>query len=95
MGGDVGDVEVDELSVVVVALAEGDWEAHLPQGNSGAIGDSRERLSGQKLVIGHLEHFKRLDGENVEPCASIDEGLGDEDIAYGWRAEHRERDSGG
>ena len=27
---DVGDVEVDELDAVVVALSEGDWEADLP-----------------------------------------------------------------
>ena len=27
---DVGDVEVDELGAVVVALLEGDWKANLP-----------------------------------------------------------------
>ena len=36
----VGDVEVDELGAVVVALPEGDWKANLPYGNSGTISDS-------------------------------------------------------
>ena len=34
---DVGDVEVDELGVVVVALAEGDREADLPYWVCGAV----------------------------------------------------------
>ena len=37
---DVGDVEVDELGVVVVALAEGDREADLPYQGGGAVGHS-------------------------------------------------------
>ena len=37
---DVGDVKVDELGAVVVALPEGDWKANLPYGNSGTISDS-------------------------------------------------------
>ena len=37
---DVGDVEVDELGAVVVALPEGDWKANLPYWNSGTISDS-------------------------------------------------------
>ena len=37
---DVGDVEVDELRAVVVALSEGDWKANLPYGNNGTISDS-------------------------------------------------------
>ena len=37
---DVGDVEVDELSAVVVTLAEGDREADLPYRGGGAIGHS-------------------------------------------------------
>ena len=37
---DVGDVEVDELGVVVVALSEGNWKANLPYRNSGTISDS-------------------------------------------------------
>ena len=41
---DVGDVEVDELGVVVVALPEGDWEADLPYRGGGAVGYSREGL---------------------------------------------------
>ena len=36
----VGDVEVDELSVVVFALAEGDREADLPYRGGGAAGHS-------------------------------------------------------
>ena len=41
---DVGDVEVDELGVVVVACPEGDREADLPNRDRGAVGDSGERL---------------------------------------------------
>ena len=37
---DVGDVEVDELGAVVVALPEGDWKANLPYRNGGTISDS-------------------------------------------------------
>ena len=37
---DVGDVKVDELDAVVVALPEGDWKANLPYWNSGTISDS-------------------------------------------------------
>ena len=37
---DVGDVEVNELGAVVVALPEGDWKANLPYRNSGTISDS-------------------------------------------------------
>ena len=36
----VGDVEVDELGAVVVALPEGDWQANLPYRNSRTISDS-------------------------------------------------------
>ena len=36
----VGDVEVNELGAVVVALPEGDWKANLPYRNSGTISDS-------------------------------------------------------
>ena len=34
---DVGDVKVDELGVVVVALTEGDREANLPYQGGGAV----------------------------------------------------------
>ena len=34
---DVGDVEVDELGAVVVALSEGDWEADLTDRHGGAV----------------------------------------------------------
>ena len=37
---DVGDVEVDELGVVVVALSEGDREADLPYRRGGTVGHS-------------------------------------------------------
>ena len=36
----VGDVEVNELGAVVVALPKGDWKANLPYRNSGTISDS-------------------------------------------------------
>ena len=36
----VGDVEVNELGAVVVALPEGDCKANLPYRNSGTISDS-------------------------------------------------------
>ena len=36
----VGDVEVDELGAVVVALSEGDREADLPYRGGGVIGYS-------------------------------------------------------
>ena len=36
----VGDVEVDELGAVVVALAEGDRKAELPYRGGGAVGHS-------------------------------------------------------
>ena len=39
----VGDVEVNELDAVVVALPKGDRKANLPYRNSGTISDSRER----------------------------------------------------
>ena len=37
---DVGDVEVDEISAVVVALAEGEREANLPYQGGGTVGNS-------------------------------------------------------
>ena len=37
---DVGDVEVDELGAVVVALSEGDGKADLPDWGTGAVGHS-------------------------------------------------------
>ena len=37
---DVGDIEVDDLGTVVVALAEGDRETDLPYRGGGAIGYS-------------------------------------------------------
>ena len=36
----VGDVEVNKLGVVVVALSKGDRKANLPYRNSGTISDS-------------------------------------------------------
>ena len=47
------------------------------------------------MVIGHLERFKHLDGQDVEPCATVDEGLGNLHIADDWRAQHREGAGGG
>ena len=37
---DVGDVEVDELSAVVVALSEGHWEVDLTDRHGGAVSHS-------------------------------------------------------
>ena len=37
---DVGDVEVDELGTVIVALPEGNRKADLPDWDCGTIGDS-------------------------------------------------------
>ena len=77
----VGDVEVDELGAVVVACPEGDREAHLPNWNCGAIGDSGERLGWLKLIVRHLEIVERLYGQDVESSSAIDEGPGDLHIA--------------
>ena len=51
----VGDVEVDELSLVVFALSEGDGEADLPYRGGGAVSDSGERLGRLKLIVWHLK----------------------------------------
>ena len=40
MASECGNVEVDELGVVGVALPEGNYEADLPYGGGGAIGHS-------------------------------------------------------
>ena len=37
---DVGDIEVDELDAVIVALPKGDRKADLPYRNCGTISDS-------------------------------------------------------
>ena len=90
---DVRDVKVDELGAVVVAHAEGDREADLPNRDRGAVGDTRERLGWLKLAIGHLEVVECFHGQDIEPCPAIDEGLGDLHVADDWGAKHRE-DSG-
>ena len=41
---DMGDVKVDELGAVVVALSEGDREADLPYRGGGAVSHPSERL---------------------------------------------------
>ena len=86
----MGDVEVDELGAVVVALPEGDRQANLPYRNSGTISDSSERLGRLELIIRHLEIVERLDGQDVESCSAINEGPGDLHIADDWGAKHRE-----
>ena len=86
----VGDVEVNELGVVVVAGFEGDREADLPDWNCGAVSDSRERLGWLKLIVRHLEIVECLYGQDVEPCPAIDEGLGDHHVADDWGTKHRE-----
>ena len=89
----MGDVEVNELSAIVVALPKGDRKANLPYRNAGTISDSRERLGWLKLIIWHLEIVERLDGQNVDSCSAIDEGSGDLHIADDRGAKHWE-DSG-
>ena len=42
------------------------------------------------MVIWHLEIVERLDGQNVESCAAIDEGPGDLHFADDWGTEHWE-----
>jgi hypothetical protein len=37
---DAGDVEIDELGAVILAVAEGDREADLPYRSGGAVGDA-------------------------------------------------------
>ena len=59
---DVRDVEVEELSAVVVAFPEGDREADLPYRCGGTVGHSRERLGRLKLLIRHLEAVEHVDG---------------------------------
>ena len=86
----MGNVEVDELSAVVVALAKGDREADLPYQGGGAIGHSREGLGWLQLIIWHLEAVEHLDGENIEPCTAVDEGLGNLHIPDDWGTQHRE-----
>ena len=78
---DVGDVEVDELGAVVVALPEGGRKADLPYRCAGAISHSSKGLGGLMLIMWHLKVVERLDGQDVEPCAAVDEGLGDPHIA--------------
>ena len=78
---DVGDVEVDELGAVVVALSEGDREADLPYRGGGAVSYSREALGGLKLIVWHLEAVECLDGQDVKPSAAVNEGPGDFYIA--------------
>ena len=73
----MGHVEVDELGVLVIALAEGDGQAHLAQGSGGTAGHPREWPGGHELVVGHLKCLECLHGEDVEAGAAIDEGLRD------------------
>ena len=62
---DPGDVEVDELSAVVVASLEGDGEADLLQGAGGTAAALGERLGGTESAMGHVKQAKRLCGEHV------------------------------
>ena len=48
-----------------------------------------------QLVVWHLESVERLDGENIEPCSTIIESLGDGYVADDGGAEHGDRASGG
>ena len=91
---DVGDVEVDQLGVVVVVLPESDREADLAYRGGGAVSNSREMLGRLKLIIWHLKVAEHLDGHNVDPCAAIGEGPGNLHVADDWRTKHREDASG-
>ena len=42
-----------------------------------------------------MEVVERVDGQDVEPCAAVDEGLGNLHIADDWGTQHREGASGG
>ena len=42
------------------------------------------------MIVWHLEAIECLDGHDTEPCAAVDEGLGDLDVADDGRAKHRE-----
>ena len=53
-----GDVEVDQLSAVVVACAEGHREADLPQGAGGTASSAREGLPGLESLQRHVCKFK-------------------------------------
>ena len=86
----MGDVEVDELGMVVVALPEGDQEADLPYRGGGAVGDSGERLGWLKLIVRHLEIVECFDRQDIESCSAIDEGPGDLHVADDWGAKHWE-----
>ena len=41
-----------------------------------------------------MVEVERLDGQDVEPCTAVDEGLGNLHIADDWGAKHRECASG-
>ena len=47
------------------------------------------------MFIWHLEVVERVDGQDVEACAAVDEGLGNLHVANDWGAKHREGASGG
>ena len=42
-----------------------------------------------------MEVVERVDGQDVEPCAAVDEGLGNLHVADDWGAKHREDSSCG
>ena len=42
-----------------------------------------------------MEVVERVDGQDVEPCAAVDESFGDLHIADDWGAQHREGACGG
>ena len=48
-----------------------------------------------KLIVWHLKIVERLDGQDVEPCSTVDEGPGNLHIADDWGAQHREGANGG
>ena len=55
--------------------------------------DDLKGISPTLCQLGHLEVVECFHGQDVEPCPSIDEGLGDQHVADDWGTKHRE-DSG-
>jgi hypothetical protein len=66
---DVGDVKVNELGVVVVALAEGDWEAYLPQGVAEPLTTPEKGLVGKSWSYGTWSRSKVSTERTFRPAA--------------------------
>ena len=89
------DVEVHQLDAVVVACAEGDREADLPQRLGSSTTHSREGLAGAEPLERHVKKAEGFYGEQVEASTTVDEGLGNGHVADGGCAEHGEHSGAG